>query len=178
MSKSIGTLQALLERDVEANTVRKAGSHSRNLLRVKRGLDMVRLLFEQILVTEYVYHQLLYVAFCCILVAFQHVIAACSWQFLTSTECSWMHVLSWVVENGNKSEITLKRELGLALLRYDPYNAINTEKKKLSHFLFAKENMLVQCINQMIFFLIGINSIKPLLIFIRSNIIEPFLFYT
>lgn len=82
------------------------------------------------------------------------------------------------MENGNKSEITLKRELGLALLRYDPYNAINTEKKKLSHFLFAKENMLVQCINQMIFFLIGINSIKPLLIFIRSNIIEPFLFYT
>ncbi|GLT72217.1 hypothetical protein SLA2020_441710 [Shorea laevis] len=78
VSKSIGTLQALLERDVEANTVRKAGSHSRNLLRVKRGLDMVRLLFEQILVTEYVYHQLLYVAFCCILVAFQHVIAACS----------------------------------------------------------------------------------------------------
>ncbi|XP_059438629.1 accelerated cell death 11 [Corylus avellana] len=51
-SKSIVTLQALLERDVEANAVRKGGSHSRNLLRVKRGLDMVRVLFEQILVTE------------------------------------------------------------------------------------------------------------------------------
>ncbi|KAB1222654.1 Glycolipid transfer protein [Morella rubra] len=51
-SKSIGTLQALLDRDIEANTVRKAGSHSRNLLRVKRGLDMVRVLFEQMLATE------------------------------------------------------------------------------------------------------------------------------
>lgn len=54
-SKSIGTLQALLERDIEANTVKKPGSHSRNLLRVKRGIDMVRVLFEQILVTEYVF---------------------------------------------------------------------------------------------------------------------------
>jgi hypothetical protein len=54
-SKSIGTLQALLERDIEANTIKKAGSHSRNLLRVKRGIDMVRVLFEQILVTEYVF---------------------------------------------------------------------------------------------------------------------------
>ncbi|GMY38056.1 accelerated cell death 11 [Fagus crenata] len=51
-SKSIGTLQALLERDIEANTVKKPGSHSRNLLRVKRGIDMVRVLFEQILVTD------------------------------------------------------------------------------------------------------------------------------
>jgi|UniRef100_A0A2N9IHS0 HAMP domain-containing protein len=51
-SKSIGTLQALLERDIEANTIKKAGSHSRNLLRVKRGIDMVRVLFEQILVTD------------------------------------------------------------------------------------------------------------------------------
>lgn len=40
---------------MEQNTVRKAGSHSRNLLRVKRGLDMVKVLFEQIIVTEYVY---------------------------------------------------------------------------------------------------------------------------
>lgn len=34
--------------------------------------------------------------------------------------------------NGNKTEITLKREPGLALLKYDPYNATKTEKKKLS----------------------------------------------
>ncbi|KAK9267809.1 hypothetical protein L1049_010245 [Liquidambar formosana] len=51
-SKSIATLQNLLDRDMEENCVTKGGSHSRNLLRVKRGLDMVRVLFEQILVTE------------------------------------------------------------------------------------------------------------------------------
>ncbi|KAL0011816.1 hypothetical protein SO802_006924 [Lithocarpus litseifolius] len=51
-SKSIGTLQAMVERDVQANTVKKGGSHTRNLLRVKRGIDMVKVLFEQILVTE------------------------------------------------------------------------------------------------------------------------------
>lgn len=53
-SKSITTLKAMLDRDVEAN-VRNAGSHMRNLLRVKRGIDMVRLLFEKIVVTEYVF---------------------------------------------------------------------------------------------------------------------------
>ncbi|XP_058099175.1 accelerated cell death 11 [Magnolia sinica] len=51
-SKSIGTLQSLLNHDIEKNCVRKAGSHSRNLLKVKRGLDMVRVLFEQILASE------------------------------------------------------------------------------------------------------------------------------
>ncbi|KAI8568443.1 hypothetical protein RHMOL_Rhmol02G0199700 [Rhododendron molle] len=52
-SQSLGTLQLMIDRDVEANCVRKAGSHTRNLLRVKRGLDMVRVLFEQIIATEY-----------------------------------------------------------------------------------------------------------------------------
>ncbi|KAJ6921237.1 hypothetical protein NC652_015216 [Populus alba x Populus x berolinensis] len=51
-SKSIDTLQSVLDKDIERNSVRKGGSHSRNLLRVKRGLDMVRVLFEQIMVTE------------------------------------------------------------------------------------------------------------------------------
>lgn len=51
-SNSILTLQSVIERDIEGNCVRKAGSHTRNLLRVKRGLDMVRVLFEQILATE------------------------------------------------------------------------------------------------------------------------------
>lgn len=45
----------MIDREVEANCVRKAGSHTRNLLRVKRGLDMVRVLFEQIIATEYVH---------------------------------------------------------------------------------------------------------------------------
>ncbi|KAG6769202.1 hypothetical protein POTOM_024819 [Populus tomentosa] len=52
-SKSIDTLQSVLDKDIERNSVRKGGSHSRNLLRVKRGLDMVRVLFEQIMVTEF-----------------------------------------------------------------------------------------------------------------------------
>ncbi|XP_061373670.1 accelerated cell death 11-like [Gastrolobium bilobum] len=51
-SKSIQTLQSMIDRDVQANSVRNPGSHTRNLLRVKRGLDMVRVLFEQIIVTE------------------------------------------------------------------------------------------------------------------------------
>ncbi|XP_042489475.1 accelerated cell death 11 [Macadamia integrifolia] len=51
-SKSIETLQSLLDRDIENNCVKKAGSHSRNLLRVKRGIDMVRVLFEQIQISE------------------------------------------------------------------------------------------------------------------------------
>lgn len=53
-SKSIVTLQTLLDGDMEADRVRNSGSHSRNLLRVKRGLDMVRVLFEQIIISEYV----------------------------------------------------------------------------------------------------------------------------
>uniref|UniRef100_A0A7N0T488 Glycolipid transfer protein domain-containing protein n=1 Tax=Kalanchoe fedtschenkoi TaxID=63787 RepID=A0A7N0T488_KALFE len=51
-SKSIDTLQAILDHDMEGGSVRKAGSHTRNLLRVKRGVDMVRVLFEQILQIE------------------------------------------------------------------------------------------------------------------------------
>ncbi|GAB4826068.1 Accelerated cell death 11 [Ancistrocladus abbreviatus] len=51
-SDSISTLQSLLDQDIQANTVRKAGSHTRNLLRVKRGLDMVKVLFEQIIACE------------------------------------------------------------------------------------------------------------------------------
>lgn len=51
-SKSLKTLNSVLDLDVRADTVRKGGSHTRNLLRVKRGLDMVRVLFQQILLTE------------------------------------------------------------------------------------------------------------------------------
>ncbi|GMH31052.1 hypothetical protein Nepgr_032895 [Nepenthes gracilis] len=51
-SKSFLTLQSLLDHDIQGSTVRKPGSHSRNLLRVKRGIDMVKILFEQILATE------------------------------------------------------------------------------------------------------------------------------
>ncbi|KAJ9691153.1 hypothetical protein PVL29_013362 [Vitis rotundifolia] len=51
-SSSISTLSALLDHDIEGDCVRKSGSHSRNLLRVKRGLDMVRVLFEQMLASD------------------------------------------------------------------------------------------------------------------------------
>ncbi|KAJ7169401.1 hypothetical protein O6H91_Y242300 [Diphasiastrum complanatum] len=51
-SKEFETLQSMLEMDVKQNSVRTGGSHSRNLLRVKRGIDMVRVLFEQILLSE------------------------------------------------------------------------------------------------------------------------------
>ncbi|KAM5587493.1 accelerated cell death 11 [Rosa sericea] len=51
-SKSISTLHVLVDRDMEAGTVRKAGGHARNLLRVKRGIDMVKVLFEQIIITK------------------------------------------------------------------------------------------------------------------------------
>ncbi|KAK2448266.1 Accelerated cell death 11 [Trifolium repens] len=51
-SKSIQTLHSLIDQDVQANSVKTAGSHTRNLLRVRRGLDMIRVLFEQMIVTE------------------------------------------------------------------------------------------------------------------------------
>jgi hypothetical protein len=51
-SKSISTLPSMVELDIQQDTVRVAGSHTRNLLRVKRGIDMVKVLFEQMLVTE------------------------------------------------------------------------------------------------------------------------------
>ncbi|KAJ8549318.1 hypothetical protein K7X08_033025 [Anisodus acutangulus] len=51
-SKYITTLHTMMEQDIQANCVRRAGSHTRNLLRVKRGLDMIKVLFEQIIATE------------------------------------------------------------------------------------------------------------------------------
>ncbi|KAL2469611.1 Accelerated cell death 11 [Abeliophyllum distichum] len=51
-SKSISTLEVMMDRDIDSNCVRKPGSHTRNLLRVKRGIDMVRVLFEQIVASE------------------------------------------------------------------------------------------------------------------------------
>ncbi|CAN6328875.1 unnamed protein product [Urochloa humidicola] len=51
-SKSISTLRSMVELDIQKDTVRKVGSHTRNLLRVKRGIDVVKVLFEQTLLTE------------------------------------------------------------------------------------------------------------------------------
>jgi len=51
-SNSISTLPSMVEIDIQKDTVRAVGSHTRNLLRVKRGIDMVKVLFEKMLVTE------------------------------------------------------------------------------------------------------------------------------
>lgn len=51
-SKSIVTLPVMMDGDIQANCVRKSGSHTRNLLRVKRGIDMVKVLFEHITSSE------------------------------------------------------------------------------------------------------------------------------
>lgn len=51
-SKEFDTLPAMVDKDIRDDKVRAGGSHTRNLLRVLRGLNMVRILFQQILVTE------------------------------------------------------------------------------------------------------------------------------
>lgn len=51
-AKDYATLPAMVDQDIRNGTVRNGGSHTRNLLRVLRGVDMVRVLFEHILVTE------------------------------------------------------------------------------------------------------------------------------
>lgn len=51
-ANDIQTLQSLIELDLKDDSVRVQGSHSRNLLRVKRGLDMVRVLFQGIVISK------------------------------------------------------------------------------------------------------------------------------
>ncbi|CAL9043106.1 ACD11 homolog protein-like [Musa acuminata AAA Group] len=46
-SKTHDTLNKIIDHDLENDTVRKQGSHSRNLRRVRLGLDLVKTLFEQ-----------------------------------------------------------------------------------------------------------------------------------
>ena len=53
-AKSYGTLNNILNKDVENVSVKKKGSHSWNLRRVRLGLGLVKALFEQFLSTEYV----------------------------------------------------------------------------------------------------------------------------
>ncbi|WCJ24574.1 Glycolipid transfer protein (GLTP) family protein [Euphorbia peplus] len=51
-SQSHKSLQNVLDSDVAEGTVRTSGSHSRNLRRVRQGLDLMRVLFEQFLSTD------------------------------------------------------------------------------------------------------------------------------
>jgi hypothetical protein len=53
-SKEYATLNDILDKDVEHDCVKKQGSHSRNLRRVRLGLGLIKALFEQFLATEYV----------------------------------------------------------------------------------------------------------------------------
>jgi hypothetical protein len=62
-SKSFKTLQSMVDQDAQTNTVRKQGSHSRNLLKIKRGLEFLKVLFEQVILTEYV---ILFIGYCTI----------------------------------------------------------------------------------------------------------------
>jgi hypothetical protein len=57
-SKEYATLNDILDKDVEHDCVKKQGSHSRNLRRVRLGLGLIKALFEQFLETEYVSHLL------------------------------------------------------------------------------------------------------------------------
>ncbi|OEL27373.1 ACD11-like protein [Dichanthelium oligosanthes] len=50
--KSYGTLSNILDKDIENDCVKKQGSHSRNLRRVRLGLGLIKALFENFLTTE------------------------------------------------------------------------------------------------------------------------------
>ncbi|KAF8378461.1 hypothetical protein HHK36_029801 [Tetracentron sinense] len=51
-SKTYDTLKNILDHDLENDTVRKPGSLSRNLRRVRQGLELIRALFEQFLSSD------------------------------------------------------------------------------------------------------------------------------
>uniref|UniRef100_A0A1J3J507 Ceramide-1-phosphate transfer protein n=1 Tax=Noccaea caerulescens TaxID=107243 RepID=A0A1J3J507_NOCCA len=54
-SKTFDTLENILDHDVENETVKTQGSYSRNLRRVRQGLDLIRAIFEQFLMTDECY---------------------------------------------------------------------------------------------------------------------------
>lgn len=51
-SKKHETLHKILDDDIANDTVKTPGSHTRNLRRVRQGLDLVRALFQQFMSTE------------------------------------------------------------------------------------------------------------------------------
>ncbi|KAI4357832.1 hypothetical protein L6164_001755 [Bauhinia variegata] len=51
-SKTYGTVQNMLDRDVANGTVKTPGSHTRNLRRVRQGLDLIRAIFENFCSTD------------------------------------------------------------------------------------------------------------------------------
>lgn len=67
-SESYRTLNNVLDFDAQNDTVRTPGSLSRNLRRVRQGLDLVRALFQNFLSSEYVES-------CCYTSLFENLIA-------------------------------------------------------------------------------------------------------
>lgn len=53
-SRRYGTVNNILDIDVQNDTVRTPGSLSRNLRRVRQGLDLIRAIFQNFVSTEYV----------------------------------------------------------------------------------------------------------------------------
>lgn len=53
-SNRFTTLHDILDLDVAKDTVKIQGSYSRNLRRVRQGLDLIRALFEQFLTSRYI----------------------------------------------------------------------------------------------------------------------------
>ena len=51
--KTYDTVQALLEGETENGSAKNTGSHCRNLVRLKRVIDLVRVMLEQVLASEY-----------------------------------------------------------------------------------------------------------------------------
>ncbi|GAV88556.1 GLTP domain-containing protein [Cephalotus follicularis] len=51
-SKTYDTLHNILDLDIANDTVKTPGSHSRNLRRVRQGLDLIRALFQNFLATD------------------------------------------------------------------------------------------------------------------------------
>ena len=54
-SKTYDTLPKIIDFDVANDTVKSHGSLSRNLRRVRQGLDLIRAIFANFLATEYAY---------------------------------------------------------------------------------------------------------------------------
>lgn len=53
-SKKFNTLSSVVDSDLKNKTVKLQGSHTRNLRRVRQGLDLIRELFQNFLSAEYV----------------------------------------------------------------------------------------------------------------------------
>lgn len=60
-SEVFGSLNSILDYDVRSDTVRTPGSLSRNLRRVRQGLDLIRALFQNFLSTQYVFCSFLFI---------------------------------------------------------------------------------------------------------------------